>query len=117
MQRLLREGEQDVNFRNWCVACLSKFEFFSRCRCLANPVSARFGVSAVGAAARAAGGMPDHGECPQVPQPPAGLKTKKKPGVPPGPPVGYGMGTGYRVGVTLWVTPTPPPPLHCTGVG
>ena len=71
----------------------------------------------VGAAARAAGGMPEYGEYPQVPQPPAILK-KKKTGYPLGRKGGYGDGHRLRwVGVTLWATPTPPPPLHGTGLG
>ena len=45
-------------------ASLSKVRIFPRCRWLANPFSIRFGVSAVGAAARAAGGMPEYGEYP-----------------------------------------------------
>jgi hypothetical protein len=40
---------------------------------------------------------PSTASTPRVPQPPAGLKTKNKTVVPPGPQGGYGMGTGYAV--------------------
>jgi hypothetical protein len=93
-------------------------EFLSGAVGSQNPFSIRFGTFAVGAAARAAGGMPEYGEYPLVPQPPAGLKTKKNPGVPPW--AVRRLRDGHRlrcVGLTLWATTAPPPPfaLHRWG--
>ncbi len=120
MQTLLREGGQDLDRLDGCVshASLSKFQIFSRCRWLANPFSIRFGVSAVGAAARAAGGMPEYGEYPSGTAAAGGSKNKKQNGGTPW--AARRLRDGHRlrcVGLTLWATPTPSPPLHCTGVG
>ncbi len=109
---MLREGGRDLG-DDECVPMPArpKFRFFPGAVGI-KPGFHPIGTFAVGAAARAAGGMPEYGEYPRYPSPPAGLKTKKKPGAPPGPQGGYGMGTGYRgVGVTPWATPTPPPPF------
>ena len=68
MQRLLHEGGQDLSFQDECVlmpAC-PNFRFFP-VPLARKPVSIRFGVCAVGAAARAAGGMSEYGEYPKVP--------------------------------------------------
>ncbi len=67
MQRLLREGEQDVNFRNECVpASLSKFPIFLGAVGSQTRFASDLALPRVGAAARAAGGMPEY-EYPQVP--------------------------------------------------
>ena len=86
MQKYLREGEQDLGFQDGCVpmpAC-PNFRFFRGAVGSQSRFPSDLALPRVGAAARAAGGMPEYGEYPQVPQPPAILK-KKENGVPPGP--------------------------------
>jgi hypothetical protein len=121
MQRLLREGGQDLGIPeldNGCVpmpAC-PKFRFFpgavgSQTHFLSDLAFPRCGGTCGGRYARVRRVPPG--------TPAAGWsKNKNENGVPPGP-QGW-VRDGYRlrwVGATLWATPTPPPPLHCTGLG
>ena len=93
MQRLLREGEQDLGFRDGCVpvpACPKVIFLQPR-------FPSDLALPRVGAAARAAGGMPEYGEYPQDPSRRLFPNPKKKTGYPLGRKGGYGMGTGYAV--------------------
>ena len=105
MQRLLHEGEQDLGFRGRCVAmpACPNFRFFRGAVGSQFRFPSDLALPRVGAAARAAGGMPEYGEYPQVPQPPAILKQKRKRGSPWAARAGTGwapaaLGRGYPLG-------------------
>jgi hypothetical protein len=120
MQKLLHEGENDLGFRDECVPTPArqnlKFSPFARETRSASPSGLAFPRLVRRHVRRA---VPEYGEYPQVPQPPACSQNKKSPGGTPWAARRL-RDDGHRlrcVGVTLWATPTPPPPLHCTGLG
>jgi hypothetical protein len=117
----------NLDFQDGCVPApgCPKFGCFSssKSQCFLVAVGSRtrspspLAFPRVGAAARAAGGMPEYSEYPhQVPQAAGRSKNKKNPGVPPGPKAGYRMGTGYA-GRGYPLGHTDPSPAVCIAQG
>ncbi len=118
-QKLLREGGQDLGFRDECVpmpAC-PKFRFFPVAVGSQTPFPSGLAFPRL-VRRHVRRAVPEYSEYPRYPSPPAGLKSKKKTGLPPGPQGGLRMGTGYAVS-GLPSGPHRPLPrlLHCTGMG